>query len=222
MKFVEYPDREMMMIDVANVLAGELNSCLMRHEWASFALPGGSTPGPMFDALCAADLDWDRVHVMLADERWVPETSDRSNTKLIRERLLVERAAAARYVSIHAAADRPEDAIDALSDDLRAELPLSVLVLGMGDDMHVASLIPGADGLHHAMTTDDVLAPIRVPGSDEARITMTASVLKGAMATHLLITGAAKRAALERAQTLAPADAPVRVILGDATVHWAE
>ena len=95
MNLVEYPDREMMMIDLANKLAGELNSILMHEENATLVVPGGTTPGPIFDTLCAAVLDWDRVFVMLSDERWVPETSERSNTKLLKERLLIDRAAAA-------------------------------------------------------------------------------------------------------------------------------
>ena len=72
MDLIEYPDSEMMMIDLANRIAGELTTCLFEHDWASFAVPGGTTPGPMFDALSAADLDWRRVHVLLTDERLVP------------------------------------------------------------------------------------------------------------------------------------------------------
>ena len=88
MNIKEYPDREMMMIDLANMLAGELNSCLMRHDTASFAVPGGSTPAPMFDVLAEAQIDWPRVHVMLTDERWVPEDHKRSNTGLLKRHLL--------------------------------------------------------------------------------------------------------------------------------------
>ena len=95
MNIQEYPDREMMMIDLANRLAGDLTNALMNHDTVSLAVPGGTTPGPVFDALCAADLHWDRVRVMLTDERWVPETSERSNTRLLRQRLFVNRAAAA-------------------------------------------------------------------------------------------------------------------------------
>ncbi|MEM6593972.1 MAG: 6-phosphogluconolactonase, partial [Pseudomonadota bacterium] len=87
MKMETYPDREMMMIDLAQHLAGELENALLTHERVSFAVPGGTTPGPVFDALCAAPLDWGRVHVMLTDERWVDERSDRSNTRLVKERL---------------------------------------------------------------------------------------------------------------------------------------
>ncbi len=224
MNFVEYPDREMMMIDLANVLAGELNAALMNHETASLAVPGGSTPGPIFDALCAASLDWDRVRVLLTDERWVPENSPRSNTALVRERLLTGRAAAARYVPLYAAADAPEDRLDELSAAVEAQLPLSVALLGMGDDMHTASLFPGADRLAEALAPDaPVLMAMRAPGAPEPRVTLTARVLDDAISKHLVITGPAKREALDKAQSLGdPMQAPVCAVLSEATVHWAE
>ncbi len=224
MKLIEYPDREMMMIDVANHLAGELAEYVMHHEAASFAVPGGTTPGPIFDVLCAAHLDWSRVHVVLTDERWVPESSDRSNSRLIRERLLVNRAAAARYLPLYADAPEPEGALDEICEMLAEELPISVLLLGMGADMHTASLFPGADRLEDALADDaPVLLPMRAPGAPEPRVTLTAPVLRGAMSTHIVITGAEKREALDVAQSLQdPMQAPVCAVLSGATVHWAE
>ena len=220
---IEYPDREMMMIDLANVLAGELNSCLMRHDHASFAVPGGMTPGPIFDSLCAADLDWNRVHVVLTDERWVPEDDPRSNTALLRKRLLVERAAAAVYVPLYTGAETPEDAVAEVGGALVDELPISVMLLGMGADMHTASLFPGAEGLAEAMDPQaPPVAAIRPAGAEEARLTLTLPVLRHAMARHIVITGAEKREALDRARALSPEEAPVSAILSGATVHWAE
>lgn len=223
MKLFEYPDREMMMIDLANQLAGELNAALMSHGHASFAVPGGTTPGPVFDTLSAADLHWDKVSVFLTDERWVPEDSSRSNTALVRERLLQNRAAAARYIPLYADAGAPEDAIDGLSEALKEALPISVLLLGMGADCHVASLFPGADRLADGLSDDaPPLLAMRAPGAPEPRVTLTAPVLADAMSTHILIVGAEKREALERARSLSPEEAPVRVVWSDAKVHWAE
>ncbi|MGO4914710.1 6-phosphogluconolactonase [Pseudogemmobacter sp. W21_MBD1_M6] len=224
MNISEYPDREMMMIDLANILAGDLNTALAANDRASLAVPGGTTPGPIFDVLCAANLSWDRVHVMLTDERWVPETSDRSNTRLLRQRLLVNRAAAATLVPLYAEAETPEDRLDELSEGLLPHLPLSVLLLGMGVDMHTASLFPGADRLADALDADaPPLMAMRGGGAPEPRITLTAPVLRGAMVAHIVITGAEKRAAIERAATLNdPVLAPICAVLRDATIHWAE
>ena len=222
MDFVEYPDREMLTIDLANNLAGELRSALEHEERVLMAVPGGTTPGPIFDDLCAVDLDWDRIDVMLTDERWVPEGSERSNTRLLRERLLVERAAAARLLPLYLPCKEPEDRLSELAEEIAPRLPIQVLVLGMGADMHTASLFPGADQLEAALDPKaPVLMAMRAPGAPEPRITLTAPVLDGAMSKHIVIFGDEKRAALEKARHMSPREAPVAAVLSQATVHWA-
>ncbi len=222
MRIIDYPDRDLLAIDVANRLAGELKNALLRNDHASFAVPGGTTPGPVFDALCAADLDWSRVHVFPTDERWVPQDDPRSNAGLIAARLLTGRAAAARLLPLYAPADRPEDVLPELTAELVPELPISVLLLGMGADGHVASLFPGAPELAQALAPD---APILVaqtpPSQPERRVSLSAPVLDGAMSKHLVITGADKRARLDAAMAEAPEDAPVAAVLDGMIVHWA-
>ena len=223
MKFEPYPDREFLMLGLANVIAGQLADFLRREGRASLSVPGGTTPGPIFDTLSGVDLDWSNVAVFLNDERWVGEDSPRSNTRLLRERLLRGKAAAAQLIPLYADAPTPEEKLDDLAQGLRPHLPISVLLLGMGADMHTASLFPGADRLAEALSHDaPLLLPMRAEAAGEPRITLTAPVLKGAMNIHILITGPEKREALERALTLPPEQAPVRAILDNATVHWAE
>ncbi|MBV1896518.1 MAG: 6-phosphogluconolactonase [Rhodobacteraceae bacterium] len=223
MKFLEYPDRDMLAIDLANLLAGEIKACLLTHERASVVVPGGSTPGPVFDALCAADLDWSRVHVIPSDERWVSPDDPRSNARLIRERLLVNRAASAKLLPLYADADQPEDVLEAIAETLEPELPISVLVLGMGADMHTASMFPGVDGLDAALDPQaGILAILRPQSVPEARVTLTAKVLDGALSKHLVIFGDEKRRALDLAVKSPPEQAPVNAVLAGMTVHWAE
>ncbi len=223
MKFEAYPDREFLMLGLANVIAGQLADFLRREGRASLCVPGGTTPGPIFDTLSGVDIDWSQVAVFLNDERWVGEDSPRSNTRLLRERLLRGKAAGAALVPLYAPAETPEDRLAELEEGLHPHLPISVLLLGMGADMHTASLFPGADRLAEALSPDaPVLMALRAEAAGEPRITLTAPVLKGAMNIHILITGAEKRDALERALTLPPEEAPVRAVLDNATVHWAE
>ena len=104
----------------------------------------------------------------------------------------------------------PEEALEDLSESVRAELPLSVLLLGMGADMHTASLFPGADRLSEGLAPDaPPVLPMRASGAPEPRVTLTAPVLTGAMSTHVVITGEEKRTAIEAARKLPPEQAPV-------------
>lgn len=222
MKFIEYSDREALMIDLADVIATELRSALDHNERASLCVPGGTTPGPIFDTLSDVTLPWERVDVLLNDERWVPESSDRSNTALLKRRLVTHKAANANLVPLYADFDTPEEGLDGLMPAIEATLPLDVLLLGMGADMHTASLFPGADQLELALSnTSPTLLAMRAPGAPEPRITLSAKALKSALSTHILITGPEKRDALERAMTLDPTEAPVAALLPQAVVHWA-
>lgn len=223
MNIKEYADRDMLAIDVANDLAGDLESALLHHDMVSLAVPGGTTPGPVFDVLCAADLEWERVRVLPTDERCVAGDSERSNERLIRERLLTSRASVAQYVPLYVEGHEPEEVLPEIESLINPVLPLSVLVLGMGEDMHTASLFPGMDGLAAALDSHaPTLAVARTDVQPEPRITLTAPVLEGALSKHLIIFGTAKRDALERAMTLPPEDAPIAAVLSGMTVHWAE
>jgi len=224
MELIEYPDRDLLYLSLADRIAGQLADFLRRDGRASLCVPGGTTPGPVFDTLSGVDIGWENVAVFLNDERWVPEDNPRSNTRLLRERLFHGRASAAQLVPLFAEGHaEPETALAALAEGLLPHLPISVLLLGMGEDMHTASLFPGADRLAEALAADaPLLLPMRADAAGEPRVTLTVPALQGAMNIHILITGPAKRAALDRAQTLPPVEAPVRALLGNATVHWAE
>lgn len=222
MNIIEYADRDMLAIDVANQMAGDLNTHLLSHETASVAVAGGTTPAPIFDGLCAADLDWSRIRVMATDERWVDSNSDRSNARMIRQRLLVNRAAAAQFQPFYVQNQAPEEAIGDIEDSISQDLPISLLLLGMGEDMHTASLFPGVQGLGAALEpTAPVLVILRPQSQPEARISLSARVLDAAISKHLVIYGTEKRKALERALLLPAEEAPIRAVLTAMTVHWA-
>ena len=223
MKFIEYPDSDILWMNLANAIAGELNRALMTHERVSLAVPGGTTPGPAFDVLSAITLDWGRVDVILTDERWVPEDSPRSNARLLRDRLLVDKAAAANFIPYYTGGAEPDvDLVDKAAE-VRALCPITFLLLGMGADMHTASLFPGADRLAKALGEDaPELLAMHAPGAEEPRVTLSANVLNGAMQKHLVILGDEKRAALENAKQIGdPMRAPVAAVLDGLTVHWA-
>ncbi|WP_204114297.1 6-phosphogluconolactonase [Shimia biformata] len=223
MKFETYADRDILAIDLAQRLAADLADALRHEDRVLLAVPGGTTPGPIFDALCAADIDWDRVDVVLTDERWVPEDHERSNARLVKDRLITARAAAARFLPLYTPAHSADEVLAEVESQIAPELPVAVLLLGMGADMHTASLFPGAEGLEQALAEDaPILVPIRRDDLPDRRITLSARVLNGAIRKHVVITGEDKRKAIETALHLPPEEAPIHAVLDGAVIHWAK
>ena len=212
---VEAADRGALARLLADEVAGVLEAAIRETRRAALAVPGGSTPAAFLAALGGHALDWAAVAVTPTDERCVPADHPRSNRRMLDETLFAGPARAARFVAL-------DDA-----QALASLLPLDACVLGMGEDLHIASLFPGADRLGEALSAQCATPSLRLhaPGAPEARITLTAPALTGAGRCFMLIHGAAKRAALERARAAAgPADAPVRLVLdgpNPATVYWA-
>jgi len=200
-----YPSADALAEAAAAAIEGQLATALVHRGRASLVATGGRSPGPVYDRLAHADLDWAHVAVTLSDERQVDAASPDANARLLRERLFVGRAAAARFLPL---TDYAEPALAKLT-------PFDAVMLGMGEDGHVASLIPGSPVLKEAMQPDGQALTAESPqgfGSPPvARITLTLAALLRSRAIFLLIAGEAKRQVLSRAQ--AGADLPVRAIL---------
>ncbi|HEV2530207.1 6-phosphogluconolactonase [Phenylobacterium sp.] len=195
----------------AAAVGAQLREGTRTRPRASLCATGGRAPGPVYDLLKAADLDWSRVVVTLSDERCVDEADPRSNARLVRERLLCGPAAKAHLVPLW---PKPETAV------LTALLPFDAMMLGMGEDGHVASLIPGDPGLAGSLDPDGRALLAEVPAGlgtpPVARITLTLKALLSARAIFLLIAGGAKRSVIDRA--LGGEDLPVRALLAQQDV----
>jgi 6-phosphogluconolactonase len=221
-----YADLGSLSERLAAQVADELATALQQERRVTLVVPGGTTPQDFLQKLSFADLDWGRVDITLSDERWAPPSSPRSNFGMLKRTLLANGAAAARAVPLYRKTKRPDAALDEIEADLRELLPIEVCVLGMGADGHTASLFPDADRLQEALSDNSphLALPMRLPDTDEPRITLTANVLRNARHRHLMITGEEKKSALDTAlQPGAYADAPVRVVLDGVTtqVHYA-
>ena len=189
-------------LELAETVAARLKDRLRIAERASLAVSGGSTPIPFFQALSCKDLEWGRVDVVLADERWVDETDADSNTRLVNANLLQNNAAVARYFSLKQKGETPEEGLEYVRTALaHLTLPLDVLILGMGDDGHTASLFPDAPELAHAMAPESQEAVLATtpPSQAQRRITLTYALLCGAGFTALHLKGGDKLDTLKRA-----------------------
>ncbi len=176
---------------------------------------GGRAPGPVYDLLRSAGLDWRRVDVTLSDERFVSPDHPASNEALIRARLLQGAAAGACLVPLWRPAPSAAACADLAEADVAAIAPFDMTLLGMGADGHVASLIPGAAGLAAAMAADSRRYCLGLDGAigdpPLPRITLTLAALLQSKAILILISGAEKRQVLSQAR--AGADLPVSPLL---------
>jgi 6-phosphogluconolactonase len=211
-----YPHADALAEAAAAGVAAALSDALDTRGRAGLVATGGRSPGPVYDRLRAAPLDWARVVVTLSDERCVDADAPQSNARLLRERLLQGAAARAH---LRALWPTPELA------QLQALVPFDAVMLGMGEDGHVASLIPGDPGLAEAYATSDLTrsVPAGLGAPPVARITLTLAALAPSRAIFLLIAGDAKRDVLARAE--AGEDLPVgrllRAAQGQVRVLWA-
>jgi 6-phosphogluconolactonase len=197
-----FPDSDELAQALAKAVANDLRAAIETRGAASLALSGGNTPKRFMQSLSTQSLAWGKVAVTLVDERWVPETSARSNAALVRAHLLQGAAATANFLPLYRALPAPEAALADLERDLAAlPMPFDAVVLGMGDDGHTASFFPGGDHLAEALdpTTAARVLPMRAPNAGEPRITLTLPPILAARRLYLQIEGAGKRAVLERA-----------------------
>ena len=190
---------EAIAVRLANGLSDRGRACLVGT--------GGRSPGPVYDRLArTAGIDWSAVTVTLSDERCVASDAPESNLRLLRERLLVGPASAATVTPLW---PRPPEAA------LAALLPFDAVLLGMGEDGHIASLIPGDPGLARAMDPAGSAllsdTPAGLGSPPVARVTLTLAALLASRAIFLLIAGGSKREVIERA--LSGEDLPVRALL---------
>ena len=221
----DFRDREQLAAALADAVAANLKAGAATRGAASLAVSGGSTPARFFRALSErADVPWDKVTVTLVDERWVDESSERSNGRLVRANLLTGRAAAAAFVPLYQGGSVPDARAAGLAQG-QVPQPFDVVVLGMGNDGHTASFFPGGDMLAEALTGAGPVVAIRAPGAGEPRVTLTLRVLLAARALYLHIEGEEKVETLRRAEGEGPVeDMPVRAILRQTetplTIYW--
>jgi len=222
-----FADKPTLARELAESVADRIRAAIAARGAAAIAVSGGSTPAKFFQALGRTrDIDWDKVVVTLVDERWVDETSERSNALLVNEKMLQGPAAVARFFPLYSGGEEPTPEAVARTNALMAGLPrpFAAVILGMGNDGHTASFFPGGDTLDEALTAPGPTLALRAPGAGEPRITFTLPRLLDTEGLYLHIEGAGKAEVLDKALGEGPvADMPIRAVLRsgrDVTVYW--
>ncbi len=201
---------------LCSALATDVANALQHHVRtkgsACLAVSGGTTPKLFFGPLPRIDIPWSKITVTLVDDRQVPETSPRSNAKLVRDNLLQNLAAGASSFLLR-------------NPDAENVATLDVVVLGMGTDGHTASLFPGGDHLVEALDpTEKRVMEISAPAAGEPRLTFTLPALLEASLLCLHIEGQEKREVRNKALAEGPIEAmPIRAVLRSKkplTLYW--
>ena len=175
------------MQSLASTVEVELNNAIKNRGLATFVIPGGTTPKPFFNIIRDSDIEWEKITIFPTDERWVSMENSRSNARLIQRELLTGRASKANFVTLYKKNKTLDKGASLLAENISNYLPIDVLVLGMGVDMHTASLFPGSPGLALAqsMNAAEVVPVTPLDNSLEPRVTLSARALEKAVNTHV-------------------------------------
>ncbi len=222
----EFDNPELLANTLADHVAERLTAAIASnvHGVATLVVSGGKSPVAFFQALAQKPIQWSKVCISLADERWVPTEDADSNAGLLKRYLFQGPAAQAGFFSLY----RPTETLDeaaAATDEALKNLPkIDVLILGMGDDGHTASLFPNSPNLTEALSLDTArrCLPMIAPTSPHQRLTMTRPLLASATTPILSISGQAK---LETLRTALAGDdlaeMPVRAFLNPSLeIFW--
>lgn len=178
-------------------VVSDLETALQLRGRASLAVPGGTTPGEFLTMLGFRSLDWRRIAVTLTDERWVPPDHERSNQRLINTTLARHDRPFLWFPLWRAGVDTAAAASRVEYESGAIAWPLDVVVLGMGDDGHVASLFPGSEAGFDDAGGHRFVA-VHGPGG-EPRLSLSARAICQARHAYVLIKGARKESILKAA-----------------------
>lgn len=208
----EFASREDASRYVADKVADTVTRAIKNRGNANIMLSGGSTPRKAYEMLSAYSLPWKNVMAGLVDDRWVDETDEGSNAKLIRETLKQNAATSLNFVSMKTEHKSPIDGLLDIESRMSSLFePMDMCVMGMGTDGHTASWFPGSRGLETAMDIENPNALCAIDatncggaGNYPDRVSLTLPAVMKSRALLLFITGAEKKNVWEAA-----ADAPV-------------
>jgi 6-phosphogluconolactonase len=212
-----YADIDTLSHELAMQIAANLNEALGARGLASLVVSGGRSPVRLFEILRTQPLDWGRVSLALADERWVRPEDAASNERLVRDVLLKDQAASARFHGLKNGAPTPDlGAVSAWETFARVPRPFDAMILGMGDDGHTASLFPGSPNLPSALNASAAAGCVgmRSPVPPHPRLSLNLTALLDSRRIVVLITGESKLRTLTAACAPGPVeDMPVRAVL---------
>ena len=211
----QYTDANALNKDFASRLVTLLTEAISSKGRAYLVVSGGRTPTALFNALSQAELAWQNVTILLADERFVPVDAADSNERLVKVNLLKNKAAAAEFISLYADAATAEDAVATILPRI-AELPaFDAVILGMGEDGHTASLFPCSAELKAGLAADaPAVLAVNPTTAPHQRISLSLPRLLNTGQIFIHLVGQSKLDVLNQAQAGSDVTSmPIRAIL---------
>mgnify|MGYP001099370739 FL=1 len=190
-----FPDDASLLANALARVLGAARAAVARHGAFDVVLAGGNTPRKLYRALRRADADWNAWHVWYGDERCAPPDDPERNSRMARDEWLDHVPIPAANVHAIPAELGAREAAALYARGLRTADTFDLVLLGLGEDGHTASLFPGHDWGRHA-DSPDVLAVFKAPKPPPERVSLSAQRLSNARAVLFLVEGAGKRDAV--------------------------
>jgi 6-phosphogluconolactonase len=199
-----FPDRKRLFAGLCTDMAERITATVQKRRKMSMALAGGTTPGPLYDALASLPLPWDKVTVTLTDERWVSVEDPASNEWLVRDTLVKRRAADVTVIGFKTGHAKASGGANVTEKRIAPIMPFDICLLGMGPDGHIASLMPDAEGYAAAADPANTrkVAGVHLEGAagSPERMTLTLSGILSSRRIVLLFMGQDKLAIYNEAK----------------------
>ncbi len=224
--FKSFDDKASLEKQLAERVAKQLQEAIDARGKASLVVSGGSTPLALFELLSHKAIEWQNVYITLADERWVDVESDDSNENLVRQHLLQNRAASAKFRGLKNMFNTAEAGVDMTIEQLtNFPKPFDVVVLGMGNDGHTCSWFPCSAEIEQALTTEELCLATNPTMAPHGRITISKKGILASRQIYLHIVGEQKLSVYRQALEDNDAKAmPIRAVLDQhrtpVDVYW--
>lgn len=226
MNLIVHNDKQQLAEAAARDFADRAASAIERFDRFTVALAGGSTPEATYELLArdyADRVEWGKVHVFFGDERTVPPDHEDSNYRMAKESLL-DHVSVGSVHRMRGELD-PDEAASAYEEELRdffgdEEFPsLDLILLGIGDDGHTASLFPRTPALE---ASDRWVVANPVEKLETVRLTLTAPLINAARAVDFLVAGEGKAEALKMVLEgdADPREYPARLVRSAGETTW--
>lgn len=226
-KMKYYASEEALLSSFVPQIAAQLSEAIAERGHAYLVVSGGRTPVSLFRQLRLLPMNWHKITVTLADDRWVDEAHPDSNAALVREHLLKDQASSAKFISLVVGAENIAEDVAAANQQL-AQIPtFDVVILGMGDDGHTASLFPCAEELVDGLHTSEAVLAVTPKTAAHQRLSLSRSRLLNSRQLYVHLKGKNKAVVVEKALASPPTDSlpishflhqtqvPVQVLLAD-------